>query len=406
MFVESGPGIRSSLRDLPKNLTLLTVSHGFMGWVFSITGPMLILLSVAEQGKLSTAATVSWITIGYSVGGITSWILSLRYRQPLTAAITIPGMILVGTALNHVTFPEVIGAYLVTGALLILIGLSGTISVVMNRFPLPIAMAMVAGVFLPFGLNIITAWAKDPWLSIPTTLIFLTISLLPSSTRTFPPILGAILAGLLMAFFTGQTHGELFELKFGELSWVSPAWSLSAVTELSIPLLLSVVAVHNAQGTMVLRMAGYSPPVNAMTWACGFGTVISAVFGSAPTCITGPVTAIISPPSAGPSEGRYAAGIVTGTLWLVSALLAPVVVLGKQILPVILINLLAGLALFPVLGNAFVEAFKGKHRFGALACFMVTVSQITLWNVGAPFWGLVTGLTLSMFLEPKDFSRK
>jgi len=72
-----------------------------MGWVISITGPMLILLSVAEQGRLPTETTVSWITIGYSVGGITSWILSLRYRQPLTAAITIPGMVLVGTALNQ-----------------------------------------------------------------------------------------------------------------------------------------------------------------------------------------------------------------------------------------------------------------------------------------------------------------
>ena len=405
MFVESGPGIRSSLRDLPTHLTLLTVSHGFMGWVFSITGPMLILLSVAEQGKLPTATTVSWITIGYSVGGITSWILSLRYRQPLTAAITIPGMVLVGTALSHTTFPEVIGAYLVTGALLILIALSGKIKIVMDWFPLPIAMAMVAGVFLPFGLNIITAWAKDPWLSIPTTLIFLAISLFASSARIFPPLLGAILAGLLMATLTGQTHGELFEIKFGKLSWVSPAWSLSAITELSIPLLLSVVAVHNAQGTMVLRMAKYQPPLNAMTWACGLGTVISALFGSAPTCITGPVTAIISPPSAGPSEGRYAAGIVTGTLWLISAMLAPVVVLGREILPVILINLLAGLALFPVLGNAFVEAFKGRHRFGSLACFMLTVSQITIWNVAAPFWGLVAGLLVSKILEPKDFQK-
>ncbi len=121
--------------------------------------------------------------------------------------------------------------------------------------------------------------------------------------------------------------------------------------------------------------------------------------------ITGPVTAIISPPSAGPFEGRYAAGIVTGTLWLISAVLAPVVVLGREILPVILINLLAGLALFPVLGNALVEASKGRHRFGSLACFMLTVSQITIWNVGAPFWGLVTGLLVSMILEPKDFQK-
>jgi benzoate membrane transport protein len=206
-----------------------------------------------------------------------------------------------------------------------------------------------------------------------------------------------------MATLTGQTQGELFEIKFGKLTWVSPAWSLSAITELSIPLLLSVVAVHNAQGTMVLRIANYQPPLNAMTWACGLGTVVSALFGSAPTCITGPVTAIISPPSAGPSEGRYAAGMVTRTLWLISAMLAPVVVLGREILPVILINLLAGLALFPVLGNAFVEAFKGRYRFGSLACFMLTVSQITIWNVGAPFWGLVTGLLVSKILEPIDF---
>ncbi|NIO10946.1 MAG: benzoate transporter, partial [Deltaproteobacteria bacterium] len=316
MFFESGPGFVASLRDLPKSLTLLTASHGFMGWVFSITGPLLILLSVAEQGKLSTAETVSWITIGYSVGGITSWILSLRYRQPLTAAVTIPGMVLVGTALNHMTYPEVIGAYLVTGLLLMLIALSGKINQVMKCFPLPIAMAMVAGVFLPFGVNIIAALAKDPRISFPTTMVFLMMPLLPSWTRTFPPILGAIVMGLLMAILTGQTRPELFELNFGRLSWIKPEWSLPAITELSIPLLLSVVAVHNTQGIMVLRIAGYNPPVNAMTWACGFGTMISATFGCAPICITGPVTAIISPPSAGPLQGRYAAGCVTGSLWL------------------------------------------------------------------------------------------
>ncbi len=63
-FLESGAGIAYGLRDLPKHLNLLTVSHGFVGWVFSITGPMLILLSVAEQGNLPEDITVSWIFIG------------------------------------------------------------------------------------------------------------------------------------------------------------------------------------------------------------------------------------------------------------------------------------------------------------------------------------------------------
>ncbi|MCH7916309.1 MAG: benzoate/H(+) symporter BenE family transporter, partial [Deltaproteobacteria bacterium] len=103
MLIESGPGIGQSLRDLPKHLNLLTLSHGFVGWVFSMTGPMLILLSVAEQGNLPSEITVSWIFIGLSVGGATSWLLSLYYRQPLTVAITIPGMVLVGTALSHIT---------------------------------------------------------------------------------------------------------------------------------------------------------------------------------------------------------------------------------------------------------------------------------------------------------------
>jgi len=405
VLIESGPGIGQSLRDLPKHLNLLTLSHGFVGWVFSMTGPMLILLSVAEQGNLPSEITVSWIFIGLSVGGATSWLLSLYYRQPLTVAITIPGMVLVGTALSHITFPEVIGAYLVTGGLLILVAMSGKIRPVMEWFPLPISMAMVAGVFLPFGLKIIAAWATDPWVSVPTTLIFLGISFFSAHAKTFPPILGAILVGVLMAAATGQAHSELFELNFGKLTWISPVWSLPAITELSIPLFLTVVAVQNAQGSTVLRIAKYQPPLNAMTWACGIGTLINSVFGCAPACITGPVSAIISPSSVGSKEGRYVAGIVVGTLWLISGVLSPLVVISSKILPATLISLLAGLALFSVLGNAFVEAFKGKYRFGALTCFMITVSQITIWNVGSPFWGLVAGLLVSAVLEPSDFQK-
>jgi len=41
-----------------------------MGWIFSITGPMLILLSVAEQENLPTDTTVSWIFTGLLVSMI------------------------------------------------------------------------------------------------------------------------------------------------------------------------------------------------------------------------------------------------------------------------------------------------------------------------------------------------
>jgi benzoate membrane transport protein len=122
-----------------------------------------------------------------------------------------------------------------------------------------------------------------------------------------------------------------------------------------------------------------------MTWASGLGTIANALFRCAPACITGPMTAIISRPMAGPPEGRYAAGFVVGTLWIIAAIFAPFVVAGREILPAVLINLLTGLALFSVLCNAFVSAFEGPFRFGDLTCFLLTISEVTILNVGAPF---------------------
>ena len=60
---------------------------------------------------------------------------------------------------------------------------------------------------------------------------------------------------------------------------------------------------------------------------------------------------------------------------------------------------LAGIALLKVLQGAFVSAFQGSFSLGALIAFMVTVSDLVLLNIGAPFWGLVFGCIASLVLE-------
>ena len=72
-------------------------------------------------------------------------------------------------------------------------------------------------------------------------------------------------------------------------------------------------------------------------------------------------------------------------------------------LPGAFIAVLSGLALLPVLQRSFVTAFSGKFQMGALVTLLVTVSDITVWNIGAPFWGLVTGLAVSFALERNDY---
>jgi predicted benzoate:H+ symporter BenE len=54
------------------------------------------------------------------------------------------------------------------------------------------------------------------------------------------------------------------------------------------------------------------------------------------------------------------------------------------------------------------SVLRGKaERFalGALVTFLVTVADLTLLGIGAPFWGLVIGLAVAWLLERGDFAR-
>ena len=54
-----------------------------------------------------------------------------------------------------------------------------------------------------------------------------------------------------------------------------------------------------------------------------------------------------------------------------------------------------------VLQTAFTASFGGRYSFGALVCFLVTVADVPIFNIGAAFWGLVFGLATSHLLERK-----
>jgi benzoate membrane transport protein len=73
-------------------------------------------------------------------------------------------------------------------------------------------------------------------------------------------------------------------------------------------------------------------------------------------------------------------------------------------LPKSLVMALAGLAMLRVLQAAFVTAFKERFSLGALFAFLVTVADVPLLNVGAAFWGLVSGFAISWLLERSDFA--
>jgi predicted benzoate:H+ symporter BenE len=56
-----------------------------------------------------------------------------------------------------------------------------------------------------------------------------------------------------------------------------------------------------------------------------------------------------------------------------------------------------------VLERAFGVSFKGGFTLGATVCFLVTVANVPILSIGAPFWAVLIGLAVSWALERSDF---
>jgi benzoate membrane transport protein len=173
------------------------------------------------------------------------------------------------------------------------------------------------------------------------------------------------------------------------------------MVELVVPLAITVLVVQNGQGVAILAASGHQSPINAITVGCGAGSIVSALFGTVSTCLTGPVNAVIS--TGGTKDRQYAAGVGVGVLALAFGLMSPLLTRLMLGAPAAFIATLAGLAMLRVLQTAFIVSFRERFSFGALITFLVAVGDLTIWNIGAPFWGLLIGLAVSWLLERHDF---
>lgn len=388
------PGLRTIWRDLGTN----EATNGTVGFLFSATGPAAIVLSVATAGGLSESLTASWLFAIFFINGLLTLLLTWAYRQPMCFFWTIPGTVLVAPALGHMSYGEVVGAFYATSLLILGLGLTGIVRRVFERVPMPIVMAMVAGVLLRFGLDLVRALHGDFQLAGAMLLVFLTLSAIPRLGRFLPPILGALLVGVGVALLGGRFQALAFDgLQLARPIFEAPEFSMRAMIELVVPIAITILVIQNGQGYAVLAAAGHKTPHNATTLACGVGGVLSAACGAIGTCLTGPTNGIIT--GSGANSRHYAAAMVTGLWAVMFGLLAPMVTRLLLASPRELIMMLGGLAMLRVLQSAFTVAFRGPASLGALVCFLVTLSDLPVLTIGAPFWGLLTGVAVSALLE-------
>lgn len=375
-----------------------SISTGVVAALFGCTGPALVVINAAEAGRLSNAQTVAWLFGIYVLGGLISLLMALRYRQPICGAYSIPGAAILAASLTVIPFSDAVGAFILSGVLVFVLGVSGLIGRLMRWLPMPIVMAMIAGALIRFATGSVDAIVSAPLVAGVAALSFFLVT---RFSRSIPPVLVAGLVGLVLAYALGQLQPADVNIAWVMPALTAPTFSIDAFLAITIPLTALVIGAENAQATGVLMAEGYRPPVNAMTVISGVGGVLAGLLGGHNANIAGPMTAICSSEQAGDDPRlRYGAALVNGALFALFGLFAGLAVPFILAFPKALIVVIAGLAMIGVLLGSLQQAFQkgGACQIGAFVALAVAMSQFTLLGISSPFWALLSGVAVSWLL--------
>ncbi len=374
---------------LLKDLSASAIIAGFVTVLVGFTSSAVIVFQAAETLNASPLQISSWMfALGISMGS-TCILLSWRYRVPVVTAWSTPGAAMLITTVAGVSMEEAIGAFLVSGLLITLCGFSGWFERIINRIPLAIASGMLSGVLLRFGLDVFIAMKTQFVLTFAMFCLYLV-------ARRFIPryaVISALGLGLLIAGVEGLLHFESVSLQWAQPVFTSPQFSVRALIGVALPLFVVTMASQNVPGVAVIRASGYSVPISPLIGWTGAATIALAPFGAFAINLAAITAAICMGREAHEDpDKRYVAAIAAGVFYLLIGVLGGTVGAVFAALPKELVLAIAGLALLGTIGNGLAAALtQEKDREPALITFLVTASGVTLFGIGAAFWGLIAG---------------
>ena len=382
---------------ISKDFSISAVIAGFVTVLVGFTGAGLIVFQAAQSLGATPVEIGSWLwALGWGMG-LTSIGLSLRYRVPIVTAWSTPGAAMLITTTADVTMPEAIGAFLISAALITLVGFTGWFERLIQHLPLSLAAAMLAGVLLQFGLNVFLAMQAQ------FVMVFAMFGLYLLMRRTQPryAIIAALMLGVLIAGSQGLLQLEAVRLQWATPVFTSPRFSLSALMGMALPLFIVTMASQNVPGVAVIRASGYTVPSSPLIGWTGVATLLLAPFGAFAINLAA-ITAAISMGREAHEDPhkRYIAAVAVGVFYIAIGLFGATVGSIFAALPQELVLAIAGLALLGTIGNGLVTALAAeKEREPALITFLVTASGITILGIGSAFWGLVIGVLALVVLR-------
>ncbi len=381
-----------------KDITLPAFTAGFVAVLVGFTSSVAIVFQAALAFKATPEQLTSWMwALGLGMG-LCSAIPSLWLRKPVMVAWSTPGAAVLATAglAGGFSMNEAVGAFMACAVLITLFGVTGWFERVMNRIPIAIASALLAGVLARFGLQAFTAAQTALPLVVLMLLSYLLVKRLSPRYAVPITLLIAIIYVAINDLFT--TSRVVFEL--AKPVFVAPAFTWSAMVSLALPLFIVTMASQNLPGVAAIKAAGYDMPLSKIITLTGLAALVLAPFGAFALNLSAITAAICMGREVHPDPSkRYTAAVSCGAIYVVIGLLGGAFIGVLMSFPKELIAAIAGLALLGTIGNGLAVAVQDEsHREAAIITFLVTLSGVVIAGVGSAFWGVLAG-TVALFVQ-------
>ncbi|MBL0729397.1 benzoate/H(+) symporter BenE family transporter [Piscinibacter sp. HJYY11] len=386
------------MRSLLRDSSVSTLAAGFIAVLVGYTSSVAIVFQAARSLGADAAQISSWMwALGIGMG-LCTLVPALWLRKPVLVAWSTPGAAVLATAgaAGGFTMPEAIGAFMVSAALIVLFGATGWFEKLMDRIPMPIANALLAGVLARFGLDAFIA-AKSMFGLVMAMLLAYLIGRRAWPRYAVPVVLAV---GTLWAAMHGLLHPEGIHVGLTMPVFTAPVFHWQAMVSLALPLFVVTMASQNLPGVAAIRAAGYSMRISRLITMTGAATLVLAPFGAFAINLAAITAAICMGREAHEDpDRRYAAAATAGVLYILVGLFGAAVAGVLLAFPKELVAAIAGLALLGSIGGGLAGAMKDDtHREAALITFLVTLSGLSLWGIGSAFWGVVAG-ALALFVQ-------
>lgn len=381
-----------------KDLSLSAFTAGFVAVLVGFTSSVAIVFQAAQAFGATPAQVTSWMwALGLGMG-LCSLVPSLILRKPVMVAWSTPGAAVLATAglAGGFTMAQAVGAFMVSALLITVAGATRWFERVMDRIPMEIAAALLAGVLARFGLQAFAAAQT----ALPLVLCMVAAYLLARRLAARYAVVITLAVGVAFAALQGQMAWSAVQLEMALPVFTAPQFSLAATVSLAIPLFVVTMASQNLPGVAVIRASGYDLPVSRLITLTGLATLVLAPFGAFALNFSAITAAMCMGPEAHEDrDRRYTAAVSCGALYVAIGLVGAVITGLLTAFPKELVVAIAGLALIGTIGNGLAMAVRSElHREAAVITFLVTLSGVVVAGVGSAFWGVVAG-SLALFVQ-------